>query len=156
MKLKTSLFGAKCYLFIKEQDRLRDWMALRSHSEGLRESAIFSCPQLVLRDIDAKGTENRLKHQVETSQDEFSITPILLKIRWGLGFLCFLSEALGISNSQMCTTGLNEHNAVWHVTCSNELSIFFKIKLGLAHRESMSVIKLQLPRGKTGERISKV
>lgn len=62
MKLKTSLFGAKCYLFIKEQDRLWDWMALRSHSEGLRESAIFSCPQLVLRDIDAKGTEK----QVET------------------------------------------------------------------------------------------
>lgn len=37
-------------------------MALRSHSEGLRESAIFSCPQLVLLDIDAKGTEK----QVET------------------------------------------------------------------------------------------
>lgn len=102
MKLKTSLFGAKCYLLIKEHDRLQDWMLLRSHSEGLIESAMSSCPQLLFLDIDAihlKSTEKRAETQGLNKLGRILHHPNSVENM--LGFRVFLfdffSEAWGIS-----------------------------------------------------------
>lgn len=62
----------------------------------------------------------------------------------------YISVCFGFAVSRYCkfTTfrdTLNERNAVWQVTRSSKLNIFLEIKLGLAHRESMSVIKPYMP-----------